>query len=83
MIQDDVEALKWRLIERTTLELGTSRVTDGTQELPSMEKELRATVLELSNTFTDFQAASMTPAQIAEAQKLAREWQAAFDARQE
>jgi len=25
----------------------------------------------------------MTPAQIAEAQKLAREWQAAFDARQE
>jgi hypothetical protein len=81
VIKDDVEALKWRFIERTTLELETSRVTDGTQELSSVEKELRAAVLELSNTFTDFQAEQMTPAQIAEAQTLAREWQAAFDAR--
>ncbi|MBN4048158.1 sel1 repeat family protein [bacterium AH-315-O15] len=31
----------------------------------------------------DRQAKQMTPAQIAEAQRLAREWQAAFDARQE
>jgi len=31
----------------------------------------------------DAVAALMTPAQIAEAQTLAREWQAAFDARQE
>ena len=31
----------------------------------------------------DAVAKLMTPAQIAEAQKLAREWQAAFDARQE
>ncbi|MBN4047955.1 sel1 repeat family protein [bacterium AH-315-O15] len=31
----------------------------------------------------DALAAQMTPAQLAEAQKLAREWQAAFDARQE
>ena len=30
----------------------------------------------------DAVAAKMTPAQIADAQKLAREWQAAFDARQ-
>jgi hypothetical protein len=30
----------------------------------------------------DAVAKKMTPAQIAEAQKLAREWQAAFDARQ-
>ena len=48
-----------------------------------MEKELRAAVLELSNTFTGFLAEQTTPAQIAEAQQLAREWQAAFDARQE
>jgi hypothetical protein len=33
--------------------------------------------------FLDTIAESMTPAQIAEAQQLAREWQAAFDARQE
>ena len=33
--------------------------------------------------FRDTIAKSMTPAQIAEAQTLAREWQAAFDARQE
>ena len=31
----------------------------------------------------DLLAKSMTPAQLAEAQRLAREWQAAFDARQE
>ena len=82
MIQDDVEALKWRLIERTTLELGTSRVTDGTQELSSVDKELRAIDLEFSNMFTDFLTERMTPAQLAEAQQLASEWQAAFDAQQ-
>jgi TPR repeat protein len=33
--------------------------------------------------FRDARAKEMTPAQIAEAQKLAREWRSAFDARQE
>ena len=33
--------------------------------------------------FRDALAEQMTPAQLAEAQKLARKWQAAFDARQE
>jgi TPR repeat protein len=51
------------------LNLAASRETPGYQEVYARSR--------------DEVAKQMTPAQLAEAQKLAREWQAAFDARQE
>ena len=50
------------------INLGTSRVTGDTQKERAEARNLLAK--------------QMTPAQLAEAQRLAREWQAAFEKRQ-
>jgi len=68
VLQDYVEAHKW-------FNLGTTRAT--------IDKTYSSLFLERYRAMRDGLAKRMTPAQLAEAQTLAREWQAAFDARQE
>jgi len=68
VLQNYVEAHKW-------FNLVASRATGDEQKISEEARDLAKA--------RDLVAQLMTPAQLAEAQKLAREWQAAFDARQE
>ena len=72
VIQDDVEALKWWT-------LASSGVSDDTQEFDAAREEA---FRQFYAATRDQMAEAMTPAQIAEGQKRAADWQAAFEKRQ-
>jgi TPR repeat protein len=97
--QADVEAVRWHRLAadqgHASAQSSLGHIYDNGRGVPQDYVEAHKWLnLAASRATGDFQkrwfpeardtlAAKMTPAQIAEAQKLAREWQAAFDARQE
>ena len=98
MPQDDVEAVRWhRLAAEQDIPVAQFSLglmyTNGQGVAQDFVEAHKWVNLAASRIYVSFQkryaeardalAKQMTPAQLAEAQQLAREWHAAFDARQE